>query len=124
MEPSTYTEFTELLTARRAVNVKLWELYNTKRPKNQRKFENAIAPLHAELQGNTVALRAAVVDRIWREHPDWRRPRVADQRQVMDLAERLYAELVSTVDVPSVEGKNNVEAATLANDSSRTIQYK
>jgi hypothetical protein len=100
VELSTYTEFTALLTARRVVNAKLWELYHTKRPKNERKLLNVTAPLHAELQGNTVALRAAIVDRIWREHPDWRRPRVADQRQVMDLAERLYAELVSTVDGP------------------------
>ena len=125
METSTDTEISALVTARRVLNAKLWELNHTKRPKSQKKLVHASTPLLAELHDNTVALRAAIVGRVWREHPDWRRARVAEQRQVMDLAESIYAEIVSNSDVPPFEGKDAVVVGPWSeSQSSRAVQNK
>ena len=125
METSSDTEISALVTARRVLNAKLWELNHTKRPKSQKKLVHATTPLLAELHENNVALRAAIAGRVWREHPDWRRARVADQRQVMDLAESIYTEMVSKVDVPPVEGKDAVVVAPWSeSESSRAAQNK
>ena len=125
METSTDTQISALVTTRRVLNAKLWELNHTKRPKSQKKLVNATTPLLAELHDNDVALRSAIVGRVWREHPDWRRARVADQRQVMDLAESMYTEIVSKVDVPSVEGKDGVVVAPLSeSESTRAAENK
>jgi len=96
METSTDTEIASLLAARQSLNAKLWDINHTKRPKSEKKLVNATSPLLAELQENTVVLRRAIVERVWREHPEWRRARVGDQLQVIDLAKSLFTELVST----------------------------
>jgi hypothetical protein len=98
VEISTDPEIAALLTARRVLNAKLWEINHTTRPISQKKLLKATTPLLAEVCDNTVALRMAIVALVWREHPDWRRVRVADQHQATGLAESLYTELVSSVD--------------------------
>jgi len=123
VETSTDTEIAALVTARHVLNAKLWNLNHTKRPRSQKKLVKATTPLLAELHENNVALRAAIVRHVWREHPDWRRARVADQRQVMDLVESIYTEMMSKVDVPPVEGKDGVVVALLSeSESSRATQ--
>jgi hypothetical protein len=102
VETSSDTDIAALVTARRTLSARLWDLNHTKRPRSQKKLARATTPLLAELQNNTVALRAAIVERVWSKHPDWRRARVSDQRQVMDLVESAYAEIISTVEVPPV----------------------
>jgi hypothetical protein len=106
VEISTNPEIAALLMARRVLNAKLWDINHTNHPKSEKKLLKATTPLLAELHANTVALRAAIVGRVWCEHPDWRRARVADQHQVINLAESLYAELVSSVEYAPVGGKD------------------
>jgi hypothetical protein len=96
METSTDSEMASLLAARRSLHAKLWDINHTKHPRSQKKLVTASGLLHAELQENTAALRRVIVERVWLEHPEWRRARVGDQLQVMELAESLFTELVST----------------------------
>jgi hypothetical protein len=102
VETSTDTEMTALLAARRSLHARLWDINHTKRPRSQKKLLNATSPLLAELRENTIALRTAIVERVWREHPEWRRARVGDQRQVIELVESLFTEIVSTIDGPPI----------------------
>jgi hypothetical protein len=108
VETSNDTEMAALLAARQSLHAKLWDINHTKRPRSQKKLLNATGPLLAELQGNTVALRTAIVERVWREHPEWRRARVGDQRQVLELAESHLVEIVSAIDGPPIEGRDSV----------------
>jgi hypothetical protein len=113
MEISTDTEVAALLAARQSLHAKLWDIHHTKRPRSQKKLLKATSPLLAELRENTGAIRTAIVERIWREHPEWRRARVGDQRQVMELAESLFRDIASTLDGPSIEGRDGVVPAPL-----------
>jgi hypothetical protein len=98
VETSTDTETAAILEARRSLQAKLWDIYHSKRPRSEKKLLNTTSPLLMELKLNAVALKTAIVERVWREHPDWRRARVGDQHQVMALAESLFTEIVSTID--------------------------
>ncbi len=124
MGTSVDTEIASLLTARRVLNAKIWDVHHSG-TKNRKKLFNATAPLMAALHDNSAALRSAITERVWREHPDWRRARVADQRQVMDLTESIYTEIVGKVDSPPVDGKDSVVLASLTeSESSRAAQNK